>query len=174
MLNHTRLPNSSPQEPVGKRIARLRSERGWTQQSLAARLAISRVAVSHIEMDLTFPSERTILLLAGLFKLTPHELVEGTTYPQAKAERLPPIACCHTQLEVKLFLMDNDLEWLGILSNEPNYSVYVRRVLQCWSKDLQAYEPDELDEHERGLLAAARTKLAHLQEECLANSDSAG
>jgi len=174
MLNHKRLTNSSPDEPVGKRIARLRSERGWTQQSLAARMAISRVAVSHIEMNLTFPSERTILLLAGLFKLTPHELVEGTTYPQAKAERLPPIACCHTQLELRLRLMENDLEWLGFLNNGPDYSAYAKRVLRGWHSDLESYKTDDLDEHERGLLAAAHAMLARLQEEILANSDSAG
>jgi transcriptional regulator with XRE-family HTH domain len=56
-------------ESIGKRIARLRQERGWTQQDLATRLASSRVAVSHIEMDLIIPSERTVTLLAGLFKL---------------------------------------------------------------------------------------------------------
>jgi transcriptional regulator with XRE-family HTH domain len=39
-------------ETIGRRLARLRQEQGWTQQTLAARLAISRVAVSHYEMKL--------------------------------------------------------------------------------------------------------------------------
>jgi transcriptional regulator with XRE-family HTH domain len=104
-------------ETIGKRIARLRQESGWTQQALAARLAISRVAVSHIEMDLTIPGERTITLLAGLFKISPHDLVDGTTYPHAKAERLPEVACCYTALELDLLLMENDLTWLGRLES---------------------------------------------------------
>src|SRR3989304_8739475 len=99
------------QETIGKRIARLRQETGWTQRALAARRAISRVAVSQIEMDLTLPSERTVTLLAGLFKLSPQALVEGTTYPLAKAERLPQVACCYTALEYDLALL-NDLAWI--------------------------------------------------------------
>ena len=39
----------------------------------------------------TTPGERTVALLAGLFKIEPHELVAGTDYPLAKAERLPVV-----------------------------------------------------------------------------------
>ncbi|MHB1854920.1 MAG: helix-turn-helix transcriptional regulator, partial [Acidimicrobiales bacterium] len=78
-------------ENLGRRIARLRTGSGWTQADLASRLAISRVSVSHLEAGLTVPGERTVALLAGLFKLEPHELVAGTNYPPAKAERLPVV-----------------------------------------------------------------------------------
>ena len=97
---------------LGDRIAALRAERGWTQQELADRLAISRVAVSHLEargMETT-PGERTIALLAGLFKLEPHELVEGTNYPAAKAERLPVVVCRYTEVELQLRLLELDEE----------------------------------------------------------------
>jgi len=97
-------------ENLGRRIARLRGELGWTQQDLAARLAISRVAVSHLEAGLSVPSERTVTLLAGLFKLEPWELVEGTSYPPAKAERLPPVAARYTEVELQLRLMDSEVE----------------------------------------------------------------
>jgi len=85
--------------------------RGWTQEQLAVRLAASRVAVSHFEMGLALPSERTVVLLAGLFKLEPHQLVGGTTYPLAKAERLPAVACRYTEAEQQLALLRRDLEW---------------------------------------------------------------
>ena len=55
-------------ETIGKRIAYLRQKNNWTQQSLANRLAMSRVAISHIEMDLTIPSERSITLMAGIIQ----------------------------------------------------------------------------------------------------------
>ena len=97
-------------ENLGRRIARLRGELGWTQHDLATRLAISRVAVSHLEAGLTVPSERTVTLLAGLFKLEPWELVENTSYPQAKAERLPPVAARYTEVELQLRLMEAELE----------------------------------------------------------------
>src|SRR3954467_12812164 len=98
-------------ETLGQRIARLRAGRGWTQEQLAERLAASRVAVSHFEMGLALPSERTIVLLAGLFKLEPHELIAETSYPTAKAERLPPSACRYTEVEFQLALLERDMEW---------------------------------------------------------------
>ena len=104
-------------ENLGRRIARLRAGTGWTQQELAARLAISRVAVSHLEAGLSMPGERTVTLLAGVFKLEPHELVAGTNYPEAKAERLPMVACRYTEVELQLRLLDADLARPGGLSD---------------------------------------------------------
>ena len=111
---------------LGRRIAILRGSRGWTQQDLADRLAISRVAVSHIEAGLREPGERTITLLAGLFKVEPWELVAGTAYPEAKTERLPVVACRYTEVELQLRLLELDrergldrarrLEWLSRLA----------------------------------------------------------
>src|SRR3954452_18768908 len=93
---------------LGRRIASLRSSLGWTQQELADRLAVSRVAVSHIEAGLRDPGERTVALLAGLFKLEPWELVDGTSYPAAKAERLPAVVCRYTEVELQLRLLEED------------------------------------------------------------------
>lgn len=101
-----------PPERIGRRIARLRTQRGWTQERLAERIAASRVAISHIEAGLAIPSERTIVLLAGLFAQEPHELVEGTDYPPARAERLPINACRYTEIAFQLALLRRDLEWL--------------------------------------------------------------
>src|SRR5262245_26460590 len=100
-----------PKETLGQRIARLRARRGWTQERLAEQLAASRVAVSHFEMGLALPSERTIVLLAGLFKLEPHELIAETGYPAAKAERLPAVACRYTEAEFQIALLRRDMEW---------------------------------------------------------------
>src|SRR4030042_3189843 len=105
-------------DSIGKRIAFLRQKYGWTQQRLADRLAMSRVAISHIEMDLTIPSERSITLMAGIFKLSPIQLVEGTSYPRAKAERLPDLTTIYTDLEMSFALLKNDLDWLGRLDNQ--------------------------------------------------------
>jgi len=139
-------------ETIGKRIATLRQQKGWTQQALAERLAISRVAVSHIEMDLSVPGERTIALLAGLFKMTPHQLVEGTTYPAAKAERLPAVTCCYTALELELAVLENDLRWLSKLKSLANWQNYARQVEAHWRARLQAWENEIGDEQERELL----------------------
>ena len=95
-------------ESLGRRIAGLRNGLGWTQQEVADRLGMSRVAISHLEAEMSVPSERTVTLLAGLFKLEPHELVAGTTYPRAKAERLPVVATRYTEVDLQLRLLDAD------------------------------------------------------------------
>ena len=95
------------EETIGKRVARLRQAHNFTQEQLAERIAISRVAVSHIEMDISLPGERTVTLLAGLFKISPITLVAETTYPQAKADRLPTFTCSYTTLELQLALLLN-------------------------------------------------------------------
>jgi transcriptional regulator with XRE-family HTH domain len=97
-------------EPLGPRIARYRNDLGWTQQELAERLGVSRVAVSHMEAGMSTPGERTIALLAGLFKVDPHDLVAGTSYPDAKTERLPVVVCRYTEVELQLRMLELDTE----------------------------------------------------------------
>lgn len=121
-----------PESPdLGRRIADLRAGLGWTQQELAERLGVSRVALSHLEAGMSWPGERTMALLAGLFKVEPHELIAGVSYPSGKAERLPVVVCRYTEVELQLRLLALDeerglddrrrAEWderLGILAKE--------------------------------------------------------
>jgi transcriptional regulator with XRE-family HTH domain len=141
-------------ENLGRRIADLRTKLGWTQQELADRLAISRVAVSHVESGLSDPGERTVVLLAGLFKVEPHELVAGTSYPVAKAERLPTVAARYTELEHLLALLDNDLAWL-----ERTGGADAPRVLAEWEARLLAVDERLLDPRDRESLADARRRV---------------
>ena len=135
-------------ESLGRRIARLRGDLGWTQQELADRLAVSRVAVSHLEAGMSVPGERTVALLAGLFKLEPHELVAATSYPTAKAERLPVTVPRYTEVELQLRLLEQD----------------VARGLtpaQCdeWATRLAALADSRHDQRERDLLKEAIANL---------------
>jgi transcriptional regulator with XRE-family HTH domain len=150
-------------EPIGKRIARLRAERGWTQQALSQRLAVSRVAISHMEMDLTIPSERTITLLAGIFKIRPYELVEGTTYPQAKAEKLPLTTCTYTSLELDLALFENDLGWLEQMEGTSGWALHARRVKERWQPALAGWSSSDLESQE---LERVQQALQRLQAAC--------
>ena len=149
-------------QTIGKRIAQLRNQAGWTQQYLAERLAISRVAVSHIEMDLTIPGERTITLLAGLFKIKPHDLVASTTYPQAKIDRLPLVACCYTHLERDLDLLTNDMDWLDRLHLHPQFEAFREQVRSRWIDTLAAYQTTTLDPQEKAILTIALQQLASM------------
>src|SRR5690348_10549798 len=89
-------------ERLGARVAKHRADLGWTQAELAERVGISRVALSHIEASISIPGERTVTLLAGVFRCEPHELVAGTDYPVAKAERLPLVTARYTEVDHQL------------------------------------------------------------------------
>lgn len=145
--------NLSPE--LGRRVADLRGKRGWTQQDLAARLAVSRAAVSHVEAGLSIPGERTVALLAGLFAMEPHELVAGTDYPAAKAERLPVVVARWTEVEHRLALLERDLDWL-----DRTGSAGAAVVLGEWELRLAALAAEVHDPDERERLAAARRAIS--------------
>jgi transcriptional regulator with XRE-family HTH domain len=148
-------------ESIGKRIAFLRQKNGWTQQSLANRLAMSRVAISHIEMDLSIPSERSITLMAGIFKLSPFELVEGTTYPRAKMERLPELTTIYTDLELQFGLLNNDTEWLSRMDNPAIKINCLQQLLDKWLPQLENWNHSYTDEHDNNILL----KMRHILDE---------
>jgi transcriptional regulator with XRE-family HTH domain len=147
-------------ERIGKRIAQHRQDHELTQEVLAAKLGISRVAISHIELDISVPGERTIALLAGVFKCTPYELVQGTTYPQAKADRLPTHVAMYTQLELDLALLSNDLDWLGCLEETPARLRLVDEIQRKWSARLDVLALEWLDPPDRALIRSGRQALA--------------
>jgi transcriptional regulator with XRE-family HTH domain len=149
----------SMEETIGKRIARLRQAHGLTQEQLAERAAVSRVAVSHIEMDISLPGERTVTLLAGVFKCTPPELVAETTYPQAKADRLPAYTCCYTEVEYQLGLLENDLDWLERVRELNCYERYTAEIRHEWLPRLGEWLENGL---ERERVTAVRERLLGL------------
>jgi len=133
-------------ENLGRRIADLRSKLGWTQQELAERIGVSRVALSHVEAGMSDPGERTVTLLAGVFKIDPHELVAGTNYPPAKADRLPLVTARYTEVELQLVLLERDLE-------RGEVDVVV------WDARLRALLEDAHDPRERALVESVRRQL---------------
>ncbi len=148
---------------LGQRISLLRAERSWTQQQLADRLGISRVAVSHLETDINTPGERTVALLAGLFRVEPHDLVAGTTYPAAKADRLPVVVNRWTDVEHHLALLERDLWWLDGAdgSGVPADRSQVERILGSWDTVLAKLASVVVDPTEVAALAEARARVSH-------------
>lgn len=149
---------------LGRRIAALRTERGWTQQQLADRLAISRVAVSHLETDVNIPGERTVALLAGLFGMEPHDLVAATSYPPAKADRLPLVVARWTEVEHRLALLARDLWWLdGGAGGAVADTAVTERVLGEWETELAKLAARVHERREQPAVAAARRQVANLR-----------
>jgi transcriptional regulator with XRE-family HTH domain len=139
---------------LGHRIAELRRKHNMTQQQMAERLAISRVAVSHLESCLTPPSERTVTLIAGLFKLEPWQLVRDTDYPVARAERLPSVVTRYTQAELLTTVVDALVESLA----DPDRRS-ARVVLEPWRARVMAELEVASDEGERALLVDAQRRI---------------
>lgn len=139
---------------MGSRIAALRLQHGYTQQELAERVAISRVALSNLESGKSVPGERTVTLLAGVFGMEPYDLVAGTSYPSAKMDRLPAVAARHTEVELQLALLDRDLRWL-----ESAPRSLADEVVAGWRMVLDELRRDTVDLRQRGLVDAALCRL---------------
>ena len=142
-------------ESLGRRIAGLRNERGFTQADVAERVGISRVALSHIESGRSVPGERTVALLAGLFHREPHELVAATDYPASKAERLPVVTARYTEVELQLTLLDALLE----AARAGGDASGVARLVEQWRPALVDLLGRACDARERTLVRAAIERL---------------
>ena len=153
---------TTPTERLGRRIADHRAKLGWTQLELATRLAVSRVAVSHLESGVTFPGERTVTLLAGVFGVEPVDLVAGTDYPPAKAERLPLVAARHTEVELQVALCEQDLERLDLME-----VAAARHVVAQWEIRLRQLASITADAHQRQLLDEMGTRVRVQHDELL-------
>ena len=98
-------------------------------------------------------------LLAGLFKLEPHELVAGTAYPTAKADRLPVVANRYTEAEQQVALCETDLAWI---SRGP--SLYGDQRLAQWDVALRRLAQD-CDRHDRDLVEGCHGKVRRALDE---------
>jgi transcriptional regulator with XRE-family HTH domain len=147
------------QESIGQRIARFRSQNGWTQEQLARRIAISRVAISHLEMGLSIPSERTIALLSSVFRIAPHEFVSATTYPQAKADRLPLTVAWYTQRDHQLSMLNRDLLWLQRIAVSFERQRLIAQVVEEWLPQINVWLSECYDKDEKQELINVRRLL---------------
>lgn len=74
---------------LGETIARLRSQKGYSQSQLADKLGVSRQSVSKWETDASAPDLDNLVKLHELLGVTLDELILGDA-PQPKAEPLSP------------------------------------------------------------------------------------
>lgn len=119
------------------------------------------MAVSHLENDINVPGERTVALLAGCFRMEPHELVEDTTYPVAKADRLPLVAARWTEVEHRLSLLERDLWWLE--RDDRGGASVAQELLVEWQQTLQSLAQQTHDPEEVEMVANAQKQVADLR-----------
>ena len=83
-----------------------------------------------------WPNERTVTLLAGVFGYEPLELVEGTDYPLAKAERLPAFTARYTEADFQLALFAGELRWMEAAQAQDVLRVEQRTMVATWQPTL--------------------------------------
>ncbi len=105
--------------------------------------------------------------MAGIFKLSPIELVDGTTYPKAKAERLPEVTNLYTELELQYALLVNDMEWLQRMDDPIQKCSYQQVILEKWSIKLEDWNLIYMGERERYI----RSKMSKILDEIKAQLD---
>ena len=62
---------------LGRRIRKLRTQRGWYQEDLAAHSGVGRIAISKLETGKQEAKLRTLEALAGSFGLTISQFLRG-------------------------------------------------------------------------------------------------
>ena len=75
-------------EKIGKFIYQLRNEKGYSQYQLAAKIPISRQAVSKWERGQTIPDSSTLIILSDLLQVSINELLKGERLPDNTLENL--------------------------------------------------------------------------------------
>jgi len=71
-------------QKFGSAIAKLRREKGMTQQELAERMGVTDKAVSKWERDLSFPDISSIPRLAEIFDVSVDDLMQAKAVPKEK------------------------------------------------------------------------------------------
>ncbi|TKT71406.1 helix-turn-helix transcriptional regulator [Afipia massiliensis] len=70
---------SQTAKALGRNVRRLRKEKGWTQDELAAKVKLEQTAISLIENNRANPTLSTLEALAAAFKIPFVELFEAGT-----------------------------------------------------------------------------------------------
>ena len=92
---------------IGKTIAELRKEKGWTQIELAEKLQVSDKAISKWEKDSGAPSVEFFPALAELFGVSIDYIMTGNK-PEPKIITMSKIELCAKKDDVQLFNSLND------------------------------------------------------------------
>jgi molybdate-binding protein/DNA-binding XRE family transcriptional regulator len=105
----------TPQQPVLNHVRAYRMARGWSQEDLAAKAAISRASVSAIEMERLVPSAAAALTLAAAFECRVEDLFELTPAAESAGQwawqpARQPCRYWHAQVAARKLLYP--VEWV--------------------------------------------------------------
>lgn len=85
----TSLPEASPEainENLGKRVRKLRADRGWSLEELATASGVSRSMLSEVEREKANPTLTVTFRIARAFGMTLQELIESAETSASKIQ----------------------------------------------------------------------------------------
>jgi transcriptional regulator with XRE-family HTH domain len=85
----TRIPETSPEainENLGRRVKKLRTDRGWSLEELATVSGVSRSMLSEVEREKANPTLTVTFRIARAFGLTLQELIESAETSASKIQ----------------------------------------------------------------------------------------
>lgn len=85
----TRIPETSPEainENLGRRVKKLRADRGWSLEELATASGVSRSMLSEVEREKANPTLTVTFRIARAFGLTLQELIESAETSASKIQ----------------------------------------------------------------------------------------
>ncbi len=80
------IATESISEFIGRRVKKLRQERGWSLEELASRSGVSRSMLSEIERERANPTLTVTFRIARAFELTLQDLMDGVEKPSSKIQ----------------------------------------------------------------------------------------
>ncbi len=97
---------------IGKRVTKIRKQRGLTQEKLSEKCDLSPQYISNIERSISIPSTETLLRICDVLEVTPDAILLGVIRHEDEtwrgvAERL------RTMDEKHLALADSLLRWVA-------------------------------------------------------------
>ena len=97
---------------IGKRVTKIRKQRGLTQEKLSEKCDLSPQYISNIERSISIPSTETLLRICEVLEVTPDAILLGVIRHEDEtwrgvAERL------RTMDEKHLALADSLLRWVA-------------------------------------------------------------
>lgn len=97
---------------IGKRVTKIRKQRGLTQEKLSEKCNLSPQYISNIERSISIPSTETLLRICDVLEVTPDAILLGVIRHEDEtwrgvAERL------RTMDEKHLALADSLLRWVA-------------------------------------------------------------
>lgn len=176
--NKKSIPESSPEainENLGKRVKKLRTDRGWSLEELATASGVSRSMLSEIEREKANPTLTVTFRIARAFGMTLQELIESA---EASASKIQVIRASDRaqvyrsdkQCEIRTLSplnLEKDVEFYelslkagGALRSQPHFEG-TREFLTVEEGSVRIESDQDIDELSKGDSGTYRADVPH-------------